>query len=997
MGRLLALSCVLPSGTGLRLQGRRVVGQPARKNAGANSVPAAVRCAVAVERDAVKVLEQRLSTDVTSAAQPADVASTSASQPRQQRRRRQQRQQLQQQQQQSQASSPLPASLRIVPKHQQDVVNEAIEVKEDTQVAVSQPPPPPQQQQNSSNDTAKGDPLGRKRIGSAVVRWLARGTRQCARAVIDSVNNGELDADDEFDLLSTVQPFLDKCEMPPDTGNCQLARWHLPTIWDHFQRETMALLRDMESELPLVDEEKDSKASDEDDSLPLWQRSLAWAFVKDLPQREFHKQVARDRTPAPEPLMAIQQRIEEYVDNALQLLKFERDSEVAVTQQLLGETPLDGLPLDVDETLDRDRNDTIDSLIVVNTASGLNNAQLLTLRRLQGGALPESTVQPGDVVMLRCEAPLNEEDDANDFCIELQCNVHRLGESGNSITVSVEQALGDVVDHVFGQVLRLTRLRSLANDITYERNCSALERLRRAGLRNSPAKAAVKTLFGQDPLVLPKGGEKLFSSESSEKSKKNFLEKSQREAVAFALDATLPVAVIQGPPGTGKTTVVTDIVERAVQRGERVLASAASNAAIDNLVDKLADKGLKVVRLGNPTRFSANVAARSLSNLLDGKLYDFRKEYYRVREQLRQELAYTRNPEQHQDLRMRLRRLSRLAQKEEKNAATSLLAEAQVVLCTNTGAADPLLQKQPTFDMVVIDEAGQATEPSTWIALLHGRRAVLVGDTCQLAPTVISRDAVAGGLNTSLMERAASLHNGALTRMLRTQYRMHPHIALWASNEMYNGRLQSAYFLNGRVLSKRPHVTRTPDTETPMLLLDTRTVTGIIPDSCLEMLEMSGSFHNEGEAHIVARHVQDLMAAGVPATSIAVASPYNAQVELLKQRLALVPGCNAVEVTSIDSFQGREADAVIISMVRSNDKGAVGFLADARRMNVAITRARMHVAVVCDTKTVTKHPFLRRLVQHIKSYGCTRSAHEVAEVMTISPPVPIEQRGAVSA
>jgi predicted DNA helicase len=323
-----------------------------------------------------------------------------------------------------------------------------------------------------------------------------------------------------------------------------------------------------------------------------------------------------------------------------------------------------------------------------------------------------------------------------------------------------------------------------------------------------------------------------------------------------------------------------------------------------------------------------------------------------------------------------LKQLGKTLKQREKEAIHDALTSAQVVLCTNTGAGDPLILKLEAFDLVVVDEAAQAIEPSCWIPLLQGRRCVLAGDACQLAPTIMSRQALDGGLGVSLMERAGALHGGLLSTMLGIQYRMHHAIALWASHEMYGGRLRSAPHVASHLLRDSLGVQDSPLTRVPMLLLDTRLPFGSLIPGCDERLDPAGtgSFYNEGEADIVVAHIRALLATGVPPASIAVQSPYMAQVQLLCDRIEEIPGAEGVQVASVDSFQGREADAVVISMVRSNNIGVVGFLGDNRRMNVAVTRARKHVTIVCDSTTVSRNEYLQRLLQHIRRFGEVRCA-----------------------
>uniref|UniRef100_A0A0A8YSR3 DNA2/NAM7 helicase-like C-terminal domain-containing protein n=1 Tax=Arundo donax TaxID=35708 RepID=A0A0A8YSR3_ARUDO len=390
------------------------------------------------------------------------------------------------------------------------------------------------------------------------------------------------------------------------------------------------------------------------------------------------------------------------------------------------------------------------------------------------------------------------------------------------------------------------------------------------------------------------------------------------------------------------------------------------------MVERLSSTGLNIVRVGNPVRLSPSVSSKSLGEIVNGKLGQFRKELERKRTDLRKDLRHCIEDDSlAAGIRQLLKQLGRDLEKKEKETIREVLSDAQVVLSTNTGAADPLIRRTGCFDLVIIDEAGQAIEPSCWISILQGKRCILAGDHCQLAPIILSRKALDGGLGKSLLERASSLHDGLLTTRLTVQYRMHDSIAMWASNEMYHGLLKSSCSVASHLLADSPVVKATWITRCPLLLLDTRVPYGALNIGCKEHLDPAGtgSFYNEGEADIVTQHVLNLVHCGVSPTAIVVQSPYIAQVQLLREKLEEYPGLSAVEISTIDSFQGREADAVVISMVRSNPLGAVGFLGDSRRINVAITRARKHVTVVCDTSTICHSTFLARLLRHIRRYG----------------------------
>ncbi|KAG8060873.1 hypothetical protein GUJ93_ZPchr0002g23272 [Zizania palustris] len=470
--------------------------------------------------------------------------------------------------------------------------------------------------------------------------------------------------------------------------------------------------------------------------------------------------------------------------------------------------------------------------------------------------------------------------------------------------------------------------------------------LQRKGLqkRNSSI-GVVATLFGdkEDMMMLEQnhladwGESTIHDDELLERYNYDF-DSSQSKATALGLNKKRPVLIIQGPPGT-----------------------APSNAAVDNMVDKLSDTGLNVVRVGNPARISPSVASRSLGELVNRRLKKFTQEFERKKSDLRKDLKHCiQDDTLAAGTRRLLKQLGKTFKSKEKEIIREVLSNAEVVLSTNIGAADPLVRRIGCFDLVIIDEAGQAIEPSCWIPILQGKRCIIAGDHRQLAPVILSREAMQGGLSMSLLERASSVHDELLTTKLTTQYRMHDSIANWASNEMYDGLLKSSPSVASHLLSDFPFIKETWITHCAFLLLDTRMPYGSLNIDCEEHLDPAGtgSFYNSGEADVVSQHVLSLVQCGVSPNAIAVQSPYIAQVQLLRDRLEEYPQASGVDVSTIDSFQGREADAVIISMVRSNSRGAVGFLGDNRRMNVAITRARRHVALVCDSSTICNNDFL---------------------------------------
>jgi superfamily I DNA and/or RNA helicase len=504
------------------------------------------------------------------------------------------------------------------------------------------------------------------------------------------------------------------------------------------------------------------------------------------------------------------------------------------------------------------------------------------------------------------------------------------------------------------------RLDLSGDEVARQRQRLALERARSAtGDRLAELR---QVLLGDVPPA--------FNSEAPLAPLDPSLNPSQLDAVRFALSAR-DFAIIHGPPGTGKTTTVVELIRQAVRRGDRVLACAPSNLAVDNLLERLVAAGERAVRLGHPARVLPALREHTLDLMVedhaDARLArKLTKEAFAL---FRKAGKYTRakpEPGARRDMRQEARALLADARRLEDQAAERILDSATVLCATTTGLDSEVLGRR-AFDLVVIDEAAQSTEPGCWIPLLRGGRLVLAGDHCQLPPTIVSREAAAQGYGVSMMERLAGLYGEAVTRPLRVQYRMNEAIMAFSALEFYGGELEADASVSGRLLIDLPGVARGPLTETPVEFIDTA---GAGYD---EELEPDGESRlNRQEAALVERKVRALLEAGVAAADVAVIAPYAAQVRLLRERLPL-PG---LEVDSVDGFQGREKEAVVISLVRSNPEGEIGFLADVRRMNVALTRARGKLLVVGDSATLAAHPFYQRLFEYFEGLGAYRSVWE---------------------
>ncbi|OAY80253.1 DNA-binding protein SMUBP-2 [Ananas comosus] len=838
-----------------------------------------------------------------------------------------------------------------------------------------------------------GDPLGRRELGKCVVRWISQGMRSMASDFASAELQGEFSELRQrlgvghgasiggLGFVIRAQPYLYAVPMPKGLeALCFKACTHYPTLFDHFQRELRDVLQDLQRQAVITD----------------WRATQSWMLLKDFANSAQHR-VAVRKTPQSKAVHSglgielkkakvMLKKIEDFVKQMSDLLRIERDAELEFTQEELNAVPTPESNSDLLKPIEylvshgqaqQEQCDTICNLNVISSSTGLGGLHLVLFKVEGNNRLPPTTLSPGDMI---CVRTCNSSGAGATSC--MQGFVYNLGEDGRSITVALESRHGDpTFSKLFGKSIRIDRIQGLADSLTYERNCEALMLLQKNGLqKRNPSIAVVASLFGDKEDIMWLEQNHLIEWGESKLDglvKKEKFDDSQLKAIALGLNKKRPLLIIQGPPGTGKTRLLKELITLAVQQGERVLVTAPTNAAVDNLVERLYDSWLNIVRVGNPARISSTVSSKSLEEIVNNKLSDFKKEFERKKSDLRKDLRLClKDDSLAAGIRQLLKQLGKTLKKKEKETIKEVLSNAQVVLSTNTGAADPVIRRLDSFDLVIIDEAGQAIEPSCWIPILQGKRCILAGDQCQLAPVILSRKALEGGLGMSLLERASALHDGWLTTRLTIQYRMHDAIASWASKEMYEGLLKSSPTVSSHLLVDSPFVKVTWITQCPLLLLDTRMPYGSLYVGCEEHLDPAGtgSFYNEGEADIVVQHVFNLIYSGVSPTAIAVQSPYIAQVQLLRDRLDEYPEASGVEVATVDSFQGREADAVIISMVRSNTLGAVGFLGDSRRMNVAVTRARKHVAVVCDSSTICHNTFLARLLRHIRRYGRVKHA-----------------------
>lgn len=468
-------------------------------------------------------------------------------------------------------------------------------------------------------------------------------------------------------------------------------------------------------------------------------------------------------------------------------------------------------------------------------------------------------------------------------------------------------------------------------------------------------------LLHQHPPRDPKGEPPTFLNPS--------LDDSQRAAVTAALHAP-DLAIIHGPPGTGKTTTLVELIRQANRHDQQVLACAPSNLAVDNLVEKLRDAGERVLRLGHPVRMTPQVRDCALSQLA-AKHRDMKQvKKYRSQAQVLFKKADRAERDARRELRNEAKSLLDDARSLERDILSDLLRDTPIVCSTNTGLDVSLLGKH-RFDLVVVDEACQCTEADAWIPLLRAERVVFAGDPCQLPPTVISREAEQGGFAVSLPERL--LENGIASHLLSVQYRMHEKIMRFSSEQFYQGQLTAHPSVAAHVLQDLEGVLADEETEKPLRFIDT---SGALYDEQRD--NDTGSTANPDEAKLAAKKAADLLHRGLPPTAIAIITPYSAQVDAVRAALSArsEPELDGIEVGTIDGFQGREKEAVIITAVRSNTEQKIGFLSDTRRMNVALTRARRKLILIGDSATLSSHSFYSALLDH---FGNADAYHVVWE------------------
>ena len=447
-----------------------------------------------------------------------------------------------------------------------------------------------------------------------------------------------------------------------------------------------------------------------------------------------------------------------------------------------------------------------------------------------------------------------------------------------------------------------------------------------------------------------------------------WLNPTQEQAVNEVLWAK-DVAIVHGPPGTGKTTTLVEAINETLMRESQVLVCAQSNMAVDWISEKLVDRGINVLRIGNPTRVNDKMLGFTYERRFES--HPDYPQLWAIRKAIR-ELRKNRKKGS-ESFHQKMDRLKSRAAEIEIRINAELMGEARVIACTLVGSSHRLLEGMK-FGTLFIDEAAQALEAACWIPMRRAGRVVLAGDHCQLPPTVKSIAAMRAGLGKTLMERIAENKPEVVT-LLKIQYRMNEEIMRFSSNWFYHGKVQSAPQIKYRSILDYDHAITWIDTS------DKEPTDTIEEGEDLNFKEqfVGESFGriNKAEAELtlltLAEYLTKIGKQRVidERIDVGIISPYRAQVQYLKRLIKkyefFKPYRRLISVNTVDGFQGQERDVILISLVRSNDEGQIGFLKDLRRMNVAMTRARMKLIILGNKETMTQHPFYKKLWEYVEA------------------------------
>ncbi|KAJ4394226.1 hypothetical protein N0V93_003443 [Gnomoniopsis smithogilvyi] len=670
--------------------------------------------------------------------------------------------------------------------------------------------------------------------------------------------------------------------------------------------------------------------------------------------------------PTPEPVS-----IPTFASTQITLLAAEQASEIAESSALIS--------LHSPAALQR-AGLAITNLTVSSQRTGLGGKTVVELAPdaavSSGDELPEHGIRTGDIVLVS-------EQPAGSAKKREVKELERKGARGvvtkvrrEWVGVALDEEREDALGSLGGRVWVV----KVADDVTFKRMNLTMEKLKE--MTESEHSIFMRTLFGlSSPSPLPENlssdpdvGELEWIDPS--------LNDSQKDAIRFAL-ASREIALIHGPPGTGKTHTLIELILQMIKRNLRILVCGPSNISVDNIVERLSPHKIPILRLGHPARLLPSVLNHSLEVLTQtSEAGQIVKDVRTEMDAKQASIKKTRSGRERKAIYMDLKELRKEYRERERSCISNLVKGSKVVLATLHGAGGYQL-KNEQFDVVIIDEASQALEAQCWVPLLSAKKAVCAGDHLQLPPTIKSLNSKTkpktkegekvpkgASLETTLFDRLLALHGPSIKRMLTTQYRMHEKIMRFPSDELYDSKLVADDSVKYRLLKDLPYgVHSNDDTVEPLIFIDTQG--GDFPEKAEDednSKSVKASLHgesksNEMEALLVKQHVRSLVDAGVKPEDIAVVTPYNAQLAVLAPLKEAFPG---IELGSVDGFQGREKEAIIVTLVRSNSEGEIGFLGEKRRLNVAMTRPKRSLTVIGDSETVKGNKFLKRWMEFLE-------------------------------
>lgn len=604
------------------------------------------------------------------------------------------------------------------------------------------------------------------------------------------------------------------------------------------------------------------------------------------------------------------------------------------------------------------------NLVMDNIRTGLGGKTVieLVIDTAIGKDLEIGSIKTGDIVKI---------DKMGEESEELNGVVTKISKTSISVSID-EDKEEDKVLNMYNNTGSDSKIYivKLTNSITYKRMMITMNKLNEMTDKSE----IIKILLGEIPY---------FQYNNKVKTQKFFnegLNDSQKEAIEFCINS--PVSIIHGPPGTGKTFTVIELIKQLVfNHGERVLVCGPSNISVDTILERLSssfggkkkkDYG-KLIRIGHPARLLDKTLQHSLDILSKTTASDILSDIDDDIRNTLKDIKKCKRRSERKGLYQELKQLKKELRTREKKVIKDLLLGSQVILSTLHGAGSRELlsvydQGPQFFDTIIIDEVSQSLEPQCWIPIIHHlgiKRIVIAGDNMQLPPTIKTLDEdikidfkVTANLEKTLFDRLMEIGGEQYKKLLDTQYRMNQEIMEFPSKELYQGKLKAFGGIKDITLNDLVETPVDDDDFSKCIWIDTQG--GEYPE---QSNEDDNSKYNEYEIVLVKKHLEKLLQLGVNPQDIGIISPYNAQVSLLKKQL------EGIEISTVDGFQGREKEVIIITLVRSNDKGEIGFLKDKRRLNVAMTRPKRQLCIIGDLELMGQSTeFLNHWSQYVEDH-----------------------------